>query len=62
MKFKDLIDVRASYSIVDIVKALFLLSEEPMGRHQLIKEMKLGEAPIKTLIKRLKKNNLIKRI
>jgi len=61
MKFKNLIDVRASYSIVDIVKVLFLLSEKPIGRHQLMKEMGLGEAPTKTLIKRLKKNNLIKR-
>jgi predicted transcriptional regulator len=58
--FKDLIDVRASYSPVHIVKILFLLSEKPMGRFQLMKEMEMGEATIKTLIKRLKKNKLIK--
>ena len=61
MMFKDLIDVRASYSTVDIIKVLFLLSEKPMGRNQLMKGVKLGEAPIKTLTKRLKKNNLIKK-
>ena len=58
--FKGLIDVRASYSPVHIVKILFLLSEKPMGRFQLMKEMEMGEATIKTLIKRLKKNKLIK--
>jgi predicted transcriptional regulator len=57
--FKDLIDVRASYSPVHIVKFLFLLSEAPMGRFQLMKEMGMGEATIKTLVKRLKKNKLI---
>ena len=61
MMFSDLIDVRASYSIAHVVKVLFLLSERPMGRHQLMKEMGLGEATIKTLVKRLKKNNLIKK-
>jgi predicted transcriptional regulator len=57
--FKDLIDVRASYSPVHIVKILFLLSENPMGRFQLMKEMEMKEATIKTLVKRLKKNKLI---
>jgi predicted transcriptional regulator len=58
-QFKDLIDVRASYSSVHIVKILFLLSEKPMGRFQLMKEMEMGEATIKTLVKRLKENKLI---
>lgn len=58
--FKGLIDVRASYSSVHIVKILFLLSEKPMGRFQLMKEMEMGEATIKTLVKRLKMNKLIK--
>jgi predicted transcriptional regulator len=58
-QFKDLIDVRASYSTVHIVKILFLLSENPMGRFQLMKEMEMGEATIKTLVKRLKENKLI---
>lgn len=57
--FKDLIDIRASYSSVHIVKTLFLLSEKPMGRFQLMRETGVGEAPIKTLIKRLKKNKLL---
>jgi len=57
--FKDLIDVRASYSPIHIVKVLFLLSEKPIGRFQLMKEMGMGEATIKTLVKRLKKNKLI---
>jgi len=61
MMLKNLIDVRASYSIAHIVKVLFLLSENPMGRNQLIKEIGLGEATIKTLIKRLKKNDLVKK-
>jgi predicted transcriptional regulator len=57
--FKDLIDVRASYSPVHVVKILFLLSEKPMGRFQLMKEMEMKEATIKTLVKRLKNNKLI---
>jgi predicted transcriptional regulator len=57
--FNDLIDVRASYTSVHIVKILFLLSEKPMGRFQLMEEMGMGEATIKTLIKRLKKSKLI---
>ncbi len=57
--FKDLVDVRASYSPVHIVKILFLLSENSMGRVQLIKEMGVGEATVKTLVKRLKKSKLI---
>jgi len=57
--FKDLIDVRASYSPVHVVKILFLLSEKPMGRFQLMKEMGMKEATIKTLVKRLKNNKLI---
>ena len=61
MEFKNLIDIRSSYSNAHVVKVLFLLSERPMGRHQLMKEMGLGEATIKTLIKRLIKNNLIKK-
>ncbi|MDI6826554.1 MAG: DUF4443 domain-containing protein [Candidatus Aenigmarchaeota archaeon] len=58
--FKGLIDVRASYSSVDIVKILFLLPEKPMGRLRLMKELGLGEATTKTLIKRLKDSRLIK--
>jgi len=61
MMFKGLVDIRASYSIAHVVKVLFLLSEKPMGRHQLMKEIGLGEATVKTLIKRLKNNNLIKK-
>jgi predicted transcriptional regulator len=57
--FKDLIDVRASYSPVHVVKILFLLSEKPLGRFQLMKEMEMKEATIKTLVKRLKNNKLI---
>jgi predicted transcriptional regulator len=57
--FKNLIDVRASYSPVHVVKILFLLSEKTMGRFQLMRETEMGEATIKTLIKRLKKNKLI---
>jgi predicted transcriptional regulator len=58
--FKDMIDVRASYSPVEIVKILFLLSEKPMGRLRLMKEMRMGEATVKTLLKRLKDKDLIK--
>ena len=61
MMFKKLIDSRASYSSAHVVKVLFLLSERPMGRHRLIKETRLGEATVKTLIKRLIKNKLIKK-
>jgi predicted transcriptional regulator len=55
-----MIDKRASYSIANIIKTLFLIHDKPIGRIELIKELNLNEAPIKTLLKNLQKNDLIK--
>ena len=56
---QGLIDKRASYSPAHVLKLLFLISERPMGRNSLARKMKLGEASIKTLLKRLKEIEFI---
>jgi biotin operon repressor len=48
------IDRRSGYSTVDIVKFFKILSERPRGRVLLIKELGLGEATVKTMIKNLR--------
>lgn len=60
MNLKKFIDKRASYSIPHIVKTLFLIEKEPHGRFKLMKELDLGEATVKTLLKNLVKGNLLK--
>jgi len=60
MDLKKLVDKRASYSIPHIVKTLFLAEKEPQGRFKLMKELNLGEATVKTLLKNLVKGKLLK--
>lgn len=60
MGLKKLIDKRASYSVPYIIKTLFLVEKEPQGRFKLMKELDLGEATVKTLLKNLVKGNLLK--
>lgn len=55
-----MVDKRASYSIAQIVKTLFLVEKEPAGRIELMRELNLKEAPVKTLLKNLRNNKLIK--
>lgn len=60
MDLKKFIDKRASYSVPHIVKILFLAKKEPLGRFKLMKELGLGEATVKTLLKNLVEGNLLK--
>jgi len=53
------IDKRSDYTIIDIIRVLFILSEGPMGRIRLINELDMGEATVKTIIKRLGKEGLL---
>jgi len=54
------IDKRSGYSIVDVVRILQALSKKPTGRISLIKELGLGEATVKTLVKNLRGYGLTK--
>ncbi|MEE9323525.1 MAG: DUF4443 domain-containing protein, partial [Candidatus Aenigmarchaeota archaeon] len=53
------IDKRSGYTIVDIIRVLRILHGGPMGRVRLIKEIGLGEATVKTMIKRLKNDGIL---
>jgi biotin operon repressor len=59
MSFKKLlggfeIDRRSGYSIVDVVRIFSILSKRSRGRMLLVKELGLGEATVKTMIKNLR--------
>jgi len=54
-----MIDKRAGYNEAHIIQALFLISQRPVGRMNLMGELKLGEASVKTLLKNLKDNGMI---
>jgi len=61
MSFKKLlegfeIDRRSGYSVVDVVRIFSILSKRSMGRVLLVKELDLGEATVKTMIKNLRKH------
>jgi predicted transcriptional regulator len=53
------IDRRSDYSIIDIIRILRILSERPTGRIHLMNELGLGEATVKTMIKRLKNEGVL---
>lgn len=59
-RLERLIDVRASYSLYHLVKTIFLVSEKPQGRGYLLKELGLGEASVKTLMKKLQQAKIAK--
>lgn len=52
-------DIRAGYTSVHTVKAVLILGERQCGRNILMKELSLNEAPIKTMLNRMKENGLI---
>ncbi len=54
------IDKRSGYSLVDVVRVFRILSEKPMGRILLMKESGLGEANVKTMIKKLREHGFTK--
>jgi len=47
------------FTTIHFIKALELISEGPIGRGRLARELKVGEGTIRTIIKRLKDSNLI---
>lgn len=50
---------KPSFSVVQVVKALELIAEKPIGRNKLSKELVLGEGATRTIIERLKDYDLI---
>jgi len=57
MKINELVDLRASYSEVHVLKALMLLAEMPHGRFLLMKKLQLNEASARTLLSKLEQKN-----
>jgi predicted transcriptional regulator len=53
------IDKRSGYGIPDVVRLFLSISKKPMGRTGLIKNLNLGEATVKTMVKFLKSRGLI---
>lgn len=53
------VDKRSDYTIIDVVRILIILNKKPMGRINLMNELGLGEATVKTMIKRLKKEEVV---
>ncbi len=56
---KGIVDIRAGYTSVHTVKAVFVLGERQCGRKALMKELSLNEASVKTMLNRMKENGLI---
>ncbi|NIO21538.1 MAG: hypothetical protein GTN76_12550 [Candidatus Aenigmarchaeota archaeon] len=54
------IDKRSGYSMVDVVRVFKILSERSIGRILLIKELDMGEATVKTIVKNLRKRGFTK--
>jgi|GEM_PF-2014517 len=49
------IDGRSGYSLADLIMVFKILSRGPMGRILLMKELGLGEATVKTIVKNLRR-------
>ena len=47
------------YTPYHVIEAMRFMRDRPVGRHQLIQGLNIGEASAKTLIKRLRSNNII---
>ncbi|MFH0832214.1 MAG: DUF4443 domain-containing protein [Candidatus Aenigmatarchaeota archaeon] len=58
MILEKMIDNRACYTRVHVVKAM-LLMENRCSREKLMSDLKLNEAPTKTLLNRLRKNKFV---
>jgi hypothetical protein len=54
------IDSRSGYTLADIALAIRLIGKRSMGRFTLMKELGLGEATVKTLMKKLEDERLAK--
>jgi len=52
------IDKRSAYTMADVIRVFRILSGRPKGRISLMKELGLGEASVKTIIKNLRKHGL----
>ncbi len=55
------IDGRSGYALADAVRMIRLLGRRKMGRFSLMKELGLGEATVKTMMKRLDEEGIIAR-
>jgi len=55
---EKMVDIRASYSVIHLVKTIMLFSEKNIGRYGLVKELGLNEASVKTILKNLEKNKI----
>jgi hypothetical protein len=53
------IDSRSGYGMPDVVRLFLLISKNPAGRMVLIRDLNLGEATVKTMLKFLKKRGLV---
>lgn len=59
LDFLDEIDKRSSFSEVQVLRTLFLLDENSLGRTKLMRKLGLGEASVKTLLKYLVERNIV---
>ncbi|UCC91359.1 MAG: hypothetical protein JSV39_03535 [Candidatus Aenigmatarchaeota archaeon] len=53
------IDKRSDYTIIDVIRIIRILSERPYGRIRLVNKLSLGEASVKTMIERLRKEGVL---
>lgn len=53
------IDQRSGYGMPDLVRLFLIISAEPRGRTSLMKELHLGEATVKTMLKYLRERGLV---
>ena len=53
------IDQRSGYGMPDLVRLFMTISAEPRGRTSLMKELHLGEATVKTMLKFLRDRGLV---
>jgi DNA-binding Lrp family transcriptional regulator len=54
------IDGRSGYGMVDVVRAYLLIGARPMGRKSLTDALRIGEATVRTMMRRLKKAGYVK--
>jgi hypothetical protein len=60
--FKSIkIDSRSGYSLTDLAMTIKLLGKKPAGRFSLMKELGLGEATVKTMMKKLEEERMAKK-
>ncbi len=53
------IDRRSGYGMPDLVRLFLAIADKPCGRTHLMKELRLGEATVKTMLKLLRERGLV---